>query len=344
MGIYGSPELKPVKNRLNDPEYEKNEELKKNKKLMKCKTCNQFIACSAKVCPKCGAKNKKPFLKRWWFWVLVVFILLIFASSSGNPISNNAKTMGAEEYKEFCKLIPYSDLVRTPDEYKNTDVKSGGKILQIMETAGIQILRVQANGDMNDMFAVRYKADSSDEKLLENDIINFYGSFNGFEKYKTIFGKEISVPSINAAYVVRTTAEEMLSDKPSKGFVVGETAEYDGRLLTVTKIETSKGGGYNKPEKGKIFYILSIILENKGSERITYNTNDFKMINENGQIDGYSWIAPNGIEQIGSGELAPQGKLEGKIVFQEPINSTKLILQYYANMFDSQPTFQIIIK
>ena len=34
-------------------------------KLKKCETCGQEIAKSCKVCPNCGAKNKKPFYKKW---------------------------------------------------------------------------------------------------------------------------------------------------------------------------------------------------------------------------------------------------------------------------------------
>ena len=30
-------------------------------KMIKCKHCGQEIAKSAKVCPSCGGKNKKPF-------------------------------------------------------------------------------------------------------------------------------------------------------------------------------------------------------------------------------------------------------------------------------------------
>ena len=56
-----------------------------SEKITTCKTCGAEIASNAAVCPKCGAKNKKPFYKRWWFWCLIV-ILIIFtgAASSGN--------------------------------------------------------------------------------------------------------------------------------------------------------------------------------------------------------------------------------------------------------------------
>ena len=56
-----------------------------NKKMMICKSCGREIAKSAKACPGCGAKNKKPLFKKWWFWVIVVFALI--GSSGGEDAS-----------------------------------------------------------------------------------------------------------------------------------------------------------------------------------------------------------------------------------------------------------------
>ena len=44
-------------------------------KLIECKTCKQPIAAEAKVCPHCGAKNKKR-----QGGCLLVFIVLVFFS------------------------------------------------------------------------------------------------------------------------------------------------------------------------------------------------------------------------------------------------------------------------
>lgn len=44
-------------------------------KLIHCKTCGAEMASNAKTCPQCGAKNKKPIYKKWWFWVLIVIII-----------------------------------------------------------------------------------------------------------------------------------------------------------------------------------------------------------------------------------------------------------------------------
>lgn len=68
-------------------------------KLVKCKTCGEEIAASAKICPKCGAKVKKPFYKKWWIWIIVVIIAIAVGSSGG--INNNKKkgAYSAEKYE-----------------------------------------------------------------------------------------------------------------------------------------------------------------------------------------------------------------------------------------------------
>ena len=53
------------------------------KKLVKCKVCGAEIASNAKVCPQCGAKNKKPIYKKWWFYVLILAVLVGIISSAG---------------------------------------------------------------------------------------------------------------------------------------------------------------------------------------------------------------------------------------------------------------------
>lgn len=60
-----------------------------SKKMTTCKACGQEIAKSAKACPQCGAKNKKPIFKKWWFWV-IIGILIISIGTSGNDADNSS--------------------------------------------------------------------------------------------------------------------------------------------------------------------------------------------------------------------------------------------------------------
>jgi len=56
---------------------------KKKKGMTTCKSCGAQIAASAKTCPYCGAKNKKPIYKRGWFIAVVVLLLLGMIGSAG---------------------------------------------------------------------------------------------------------------------------------------------------------------------------------------------------------------------------------------------------------------------
>lgn len=48
--------------------------MSKKPKMVLCRNCNTPIPKKAKICPSCGAKNKKPFYKRFWFILLVIIV------------------------------------------------------------------------------------------------------------------------------------------------------------------------------------------------------------------------------------------------------------------------------
>ena len=60
-----------------------------NMKMTTCKACGQEIAKSAKACPHCGAKNKKPIFKKWWFWAIVVVLIISIGKSVDSTTNNN---------------------------------------------------------------------------------------------------------------------------------------------------------------------------------------------------------------------------------------------------------------
>ena len=64
-----------------------------NPKVMKlCVNCRQPIPKQAKICPSCGAKNKKPLFKKPLFWILIVLVVIIIGvvASSGNSESTTS--------------------------------------------------------------------------------------------------------------------------------------------------------------------------------------------------------------------------------------------------------------
>ena len=76
--------------------------MSKKPKLVLCRNCNTPITKNAKICPSCGAKNKKPFFKRWWFVLLVVILVLGGIGS----INRNKKEKFDWNEVELCDRLP----------------------------------------------------------------------------------------------------------------------------------------------------------------------------------------------------------------------------------------------
>lgn len=73
------------------------------KKMIVCKTCGNEIAANAKICPKCGGRNGKPFYLRAWFIILVI-ILAMFAIRTFNVARNES-----EYEKNGYGILQFSD-------------------------------------------------------------------------------------------------------------------------------------------------------------------------------------------------------------------------------------------
>lgn len=71
-------------------------------KLIKCSLCGADMSSKSKSCPSCGGKNKKPFYKTVWFWVIAVIFLAIIGSILGgedNAENNSGKINGNSSSK-----------------------------------------------------------------------------------------------------------------------------------------------------------------------------------------------------------------------------------------------------
>lgn len=68
----------------------------RNPKMVKCRNCGTVIESNIRICPACGAKNKKPFYKRGWFLLIVVFVLI-----GGINTINRKKEERAERSNEY---------------------------------------------------------------------------------------------------------------------------------------------------------------------------------------------------------------------------------------------------
>lgn len=92
-------------------------------KLVKCKTCGADVAKRAKKCPHCGEKLKKPFYKKWWFWVIVAFIILgsLGSGEDGSSSAAMEKPVVTQTVQKETNTVAQIEQMEeaVPTEYKN---------------------------------------------------------------------------------------------------------------------------------------------------------------------------------------------------------------------------------
>ena len=87
-------------------------------KMTTCRACGAELAKSAKVCPHCGAKNKKPVYTKWWFWLLVVLVIGTAASGGEDAAESSAPVVSVEAEKSGA---PESDTEERTEKSKEAD-------------------------------------------------------------------------------------------------------------------------------------------------------------------------------------------------------------------------------
>ncbi len=128
-------------------------------------------------------------------------------------------------------------------------------------------------------------------------------------------------------------------------FNVNETAVFENVHYTVTNVEYSNGDEFDTPANGKNYVIVTLKIENKSEEKISYNTYDWKMVNSQGQEDDETITTINNETSLNSGDLAAGGTKTGTLVYEESKDETSLKLLYYSNsLFDENSTFEIVVK
>lgn len=142
-------------------------------KLVSCRSCGAEIAKSAKTCPQCGAKNKNPFYKRWWFWVLVVIVLLSGVGSNHNtssqPVdsaqSNAAQPVADPGESSTAQTEPKQEFV-IPETvvYSGT----GDSVLEIEPFDGAYVFHIKGNSASRHFAVTAYDSGWNYLDLLVN--------------------------------------------------------------------------------------------------------------------------------------------------------------------------------
>lgn len=137
-----------------------------------CKNCKNVMPSNAKICPVCGAKYKTAFYKKWWFWVLVVFLVIGLASGGETDITstdNPTNTPSSSEVtNDDVNDVGSADVENesqendsVPKEYKSALKKAETySEMMHMSKAGIYAQLVSEYGEAFSEEAAQYAMDN----------------------------------------------------------------------------------------------------------------------------------------------------------------------------------------
>lgn len=107
-----------------------------------------------------------------------------------------------------CQDISYELLARQPDAYKGTKVHFYGKVYQVMEKEEYVLLGIMGfnpssrqYGDFTDDIVGYYTYQEGESKLLEGDLVDIYGIYEGTREYDKVIGGSESIPTITIKYL-----------------------------------------------------------------------------------------------------------------------------------------------
>lgn len=125
------------------------------------------------------------------------------------PTEDPAKV--ESEFKDSCETIDFETLSRNPDKYKGNNYKFTGEVIQVQESSWGDTVDLRINitkeefeyiDDVmwTDTIYATVEIPEGEDKILEDDILTFWGTCEGDYTYETVLGNSITLPKISIKY------------------------------------------------------------------------------------------------------------------------------------------------
>lgn len=119
-------------------------------------------------------------------------------------LRNQIQAKIESDYINSANIIDYDSLIRRPDDYKGQIIKVTVNITQIFDSGGILGFFTEkgyAGTQNGNEWIIQYELPEGTSRIIENDIVTFYGEFDGVqERARAIGGSKVYIPHLIAEY------------------------------------------------------------------------------------------------------------------------------------------------
>ena len=111
-------------------------------------------------------------------------------------------------YKTKCGTYSYQEIARNPEKYEGKYMKFTGKVIQVQEAESFlyySVYRISVTnkgyGYYDDTVYVSCDNYGEGDRILEDDIVTFYGECKGVKTYETVMGASVTIPWVEAEFI-----------------------------------------------------------------------------------------------------------------------------------------------
>ena len=118
--------------------------------------------------------------------------------AAAKAAAEKAAQDAADKDPNTYQSLPYDEMARNGDNHKGEKLQINGKVIQVMDSDdGTAHLRVATRDGYDDVYYIEIPASQwKTHRLLEDDVITFYGNVYGLYSYVSTMGGKITVPAM----------------------------------------------------------------------------------------------------------------------------------------------------
>ena len=118
--------------------------------------------------------------------------------AAAKAAAEKAAQDAADKDPNTYQSLPYDEMARNGDNHKGEKLQINGKVIQVIDTDdGTAQLRVATRDGYDDVYYIEIPASQwKTHRLLEDDVITFYGNVYGLLSYDSTMGGKITIPAM----------------------------------------------------------------------------------------------------------------------------------------------------
>ena len=118
--------------------------------------------------------------------------------AAAKAAAEKAAKDAADRDPNSYQALPYDEMARNGDNHKGEKLQITGKVIQVIDTDdGTAQLRVATRDGYDDVYYIEIPASQwKTHRLLEDDVITFYGNVYGLLSYDSTMGGKITIPAM----------------------------------------------------------------------------------------------------------------------------------------------------